>query len=234
MYLQTLGELGIVGLALLATVLGAGFVAGARALRGSDDQAQMTVAALLAALSAFTVALTFDWIWQLPAVAVVGVVALALLCTDGTRAAEPPASRRRWATDARPWEAALAVVSVAAVVALVLPLLSQLKVSASRQHAAEGELASAVQDARRARAITPWNATPYVQVALVAEQGENLAAARAWIYEATRRDSSDWRLWVTAARIEAESGRVEQARRNLARARVLNPRLPLAPTRRDS
>jgi uncharacterized protein HemY len=91
-----------------------------------------------------------------------------------------------------------------------------------------------VQDARRARAITPWNATPYVQVALVAEQGQNYPAARAWMYEATRRDSSDWRLWVTAARIEAESGRVEQARRNLARARVLNPRLPLAPTRPDS
>jgi Flp pilus assembly protein TadD len=80
-----------------------------------------------------------------------------------------------------------------------------------------------------ARAITQWNATPYVQVALVAEQGGNYAAARAWIDEATRRDSSDWRLWVTAARIEAESGRVARARRSLARARVLNPRLSIVP-----
>ena len=121
------------------------------------------------------------------------------------------------------------MVAAVAVVAEALPLLSQLQVRASREHAANGELEPAVDAALRARAITPWNATPYTQVALVAEQGGNYAAARAWIDEAIERDSSDWRLWVTAARIETESGRIEEARSSLARARVLNPRLPLVP-----
>ncbi len=68
-----------------------------------------------------------------------------------------------------------------------------------------------------------------IQVALVAEQGGNLRAGREWIAEARRRDPTDWRLWLTSARIETESGRIAEARRSLDRARTLNPRLPFSP-----
>lgn len=224
MYLQTLGELGLVGCVLLLSFLGAGFAAGALALRGSEDEERLTITALLAALAAFSVGLAFDWMWQLPAVAVVGVVLLALLCS-GTEPRTAPAASASW--QLRVAGAALGLLAAAAVVALAFPFLSQREVDSSRAQAAGGDLAGAVRDAMRARAITPWNATPYVQVALVAEQGGNYAAARSWIREATKRDPSDWRLWVSAARIEAESGRVEEAGRSLARARLLNPRLPL-------
>jgi hypothetical protein len=239
LYLQMLGELGVVGLVLLAGALAAGFIAGAAALRSAEAEARLTAAALIAVLAAFSIASVFDWIWQLPAVAVVAVITLALATAGpGTRveaaAGAPPASARRaMLTDLRLGGAVLAALSVAALVAEAVPLLSQLQVNSSRTHAAGGDLNRAVQDALRARALTPWNATPYVQVALVAEQGANYTAARAWIRAATRRDPSDWRVWITAARIEAESGRVVQARRSLARARILNPRLPLVPVRRS-
>lgn len=239
LYLQTLGELGVVGLVLVAGMLTAGFTAGAAGLRSAGAGTSVTAAAVIAVLAAFSIAAAFDWIWQLPAVAVVGVITLALATAGDDSRVEPAAAarasraRRAVPTGVRPWGAAVVAISLAAVVAEALPLLSQLQVDSSRADAAGGDLIGAVQAAERARALTPWNATPYVQVALVAEQGANYAAARAWIDAAIRRDASDWRLWITAARIEAESGRVAQARRSLARARVLNPRLPLVPVRRN-
>ena len=187
LYLQTLGELGVIGLVLLAGALAAGFTAGAAGLRSAEAETSLTAAALIAVLAAFSIASAFDWIWQLPSVAVVGVITLALaIRRPGSRvepaaAARQPRARRAVLTDLRSWGAGLAAISVAAVVAEAVPLLSQLQVNSSRAHAAGGDLNRAVQDALRARALTPWNATPYVQVALVAEQGANYPAARAWI-----------------------------------------------------
>jgi Tfp pilus assembly protein PilF len=74
--------------------------------------------------------------------------------------------------------------------------------------------------------VQPWAASPHLQLALVEERRGDLSAARSAIAEAIERDRLDWRLWLTAARIDGEAGRPEAARAKLDRAVALNPRSP--------
>ena len=231
-YLQTLGELGIVGLLLLAGVFAAGFGAAATGLRHADADTRIVMGAPVAVLAAFAVAIGFDWVWDLPGLAIVGIVALAQLTSAFGRRRSSVRDVTGGAAKGPAWPGRLAaslfiMLCCAAIMFEGLPLLSQLEIDASRSRAANGDLSGALRDGLRARSLTPWRATPYLQIALVAEQGNADAAARAWIAAATRHDPSDWSLWVTAARIDAESGRIDRARSDLARARFLNPGLQL-------
>jgi Tfp pilus assembly protein PilF len=78
-----------------------------------------------------------------------------------------------------------------------------------------------------ARSLQPWASSPYLQLALLAEQEGDLGPARRWIAGALERDPSDWRLWLVSARIETKTGSVTRARGDLAQARLRNPRSPL-------
>jgi hypothetical protein len=215
LYLETLGELGIVGLALLVGAFLVGIVAGLRALRGRDRTAQ---AALVAAFLAFATAAALDWIWQLAAVAAVGIACLALLST----ATEGPPARPR----AR-LRVAVALAGAALVVMQAIPLVSRLRLDASEAAVQRGHTNAALHDALAARDVEPWAVSPYLQLALVTEQAGELANARGWIREALRRDDEDWRLWLVASRIEAKQGDVAAAAHSLAEAIALNPRSPL-------
>ena len=75
--------------------------------------------------------------------------------------------------------------------------------------------------------IQPWAASPYLQLALLDEESGNLGAARGRIRQAIDREARDWRLWLVSARIGVKAGFIPQAKRDLARARSLNPRSPL-------
>jgi Tfp pilus assembly protein PilF len=97
----------------------------------------------------------------------------------------------------------------------------------SQDAAASNDNAKALDDALAAKAIQPWAASPYLQIALVQEQAGQLPEARAAIAQAIERDQVDWRLWLVKARLETKSSLIEQARESLARARELNPRSPL-------
>jgi Flp pilus assembly protein TadD len=70
-------------------------------------------------------------------------------------------------------------------------------------------------------------ATPYLQLALVAELQGLLKTASAAIVQATDRAPDDWRLWLVRSRIETKRGRVYAGLQALRRARDLNPRSPL-------
>src|SRR5439155_26046801 len=65
LYMQTLAELGIVGLALLGGFLAFALVSGGvRALRRRDDEDDAAVtAAATAAVAAFAAAAALDWVW---------------------------------------------------------------------------------------------------------------------------------------------------------------------------
>jgi O-antigen ligase len=96
--LQTLAELGLVGLALLAAFLAGVALAAARAVRSSPARAAGPVAALVV----YIAHAPLDWDWQMPAVTLVAVVlagmviALSEDSTDARRADARPVS------DARP------------------------------------------------------------------------------------------------------------------------------------
>ncbi len=224
LWLQTLGELGILGFAALASAfaiaLGAGF-ARMRALRG---ESRAVIGALTATFIAWIVGAALDWIWELTAVGLIGVACLAVLTG---RASAP----RVGVIPREPLRApviAVAFVVVAAVlVAQGLPWLTEREIGASQAAVRAGDARTALARAADARDIEPWAASPRVQLGLVEEASGNLTAARASMRAAIRHDPTDWRVWLTYTRIEVRSGQPRGALRGLARVRRLNPRLPL-------
>ncbi|MDQ3876031.1 MAG: O-antigen ligase family protein, partial [Actinomycetota bacterium] len=228
LYVELLGELGIAGFLLLVAAFTTAIVAGLRRTVGAADQAsRATRAALLAGFLAFALGAGIDWMWELTAVAVVGIALLGLLTGPATarpvsRESEP---RRRWPLLALP--AALALVGLLVVVAQAIPLVASMKIQDSQAAIARGDATAALDAALDAKSIQPWAASPYLQLALVEAELDDPRSAHRWIEDAIERDPGDWRLWVTRARIETSLGRVSAARRSIERARALNPRSTL-------
>lgn len=221
LYLETLGELGLVGFLLLAGAFLTALGAGARLVLTSRGSERTTGAAALASFVAFAVAAGYDWVWQIAAVAVVGVACLSLAVV-GSGSAGGTRTRPRGRV-----RLAAAAAGIVLLAAQVLPLLSQLSIGDSQAAVRRGDTTAAVGDALAARDLEPWASSPYLQLALVAEQAGDLAAAHTWISDALARDDGDWRLWLVAGRIEAKQGLVRLAGQSLRRAVKLNPRSPL-------
>ena len=121
--------------------------------------------------------------------------------------------------------------ALAAVLALMLPLLVRLQLDESRAAARSKELVAAIAATSVARDLQPWASSPYLQLALVQESAGDVPAATASIEQALARDSRDWRRWLVATRLQTKAGAIVAARRSLARARELNPRSPIFPAR---
>lgn len=218
LYVETLGELGVLGLLLVAGAFAVALAAGVARSRSGD----MAAAGLTAAFLGYCLGAGVDWMWELTVVSVVGMAFLGLLVGPATAPADAP----RRAAGAAP-RLALAAAALALAVVAAIPLLKHVELEASREAAADGRTEDAVESALRARSIEPWAASPPLQLALVYERSGRIGEARRWIGEALERDDSDWRIWLVAARIEARSGRAEPARAALAHAVELNPRSPL-------
>ena len=115
LYLETLGELGLVGFVLVIALVLLALVEGARRALGADGDARVTAAALTAAFAGYAFAAGVDWMWEMTAVSVVGFVALGLVDRCGDEHREPcstrPAGRagaaqcaeafRHWCRDSR-------------------------------------------------------------------------------------------------------------------------------------
>ena len=74
LWFQTLGEVGIVGFALLLAFLGVVLVGGGREIVRAHTRRPL-LAASMAGVVAFLLTATFDWMWQIPVLAVVDVPA---------------------------------------------------------------------------------------------------------------------------------------------------------------
>jgi O-Antigen ligase len=231
LYLEVLGELGLVGFALIVAALGSGLVAAALRLGENRDQSS-TLAGLTAAFLGYVVAAGIDWVWEVTVVSIVGAVLLGLVTGPATAKvpAAPIPSTRESVGRSRARIAAVGAALAAGwllVCSQAIPLLTHVKIRESESAAAHGRVADAAAAALSARDLQPWAASPYLQLALVEEQMGNVRDARSWIGEAIERDDADWRLWLVRARLETELGRVPEARRSLAHAVRLNPRSPL-------
>ena len=223
LYLEILAELGVVGLLLFLVPILVAVFAAARGSSYSTQRDRSTQAALLGVAAGFAVAAAIDWMWEMTIVGSVGVVCLALAVS---RVDTSP--RTRIFPIARVVAAAGAL---AAVLALMLPLLVRLQLDESRAAARSNQPVVAIEAASVARDLQPWASSPYVQLALVEESAGEVAAAMASIEQALARDSRDWRLWLVATRLQTKAGAIVAARRSLARARELNPRSQLFPAR---
>jgi hypothetical protein len=217
LYLQTLGELGIVGLLVLAAFLAAVLVGGGRnVVRAGRRRPEL--AAALAGCVAFCITAISDWMWQIPVVAVAFLLLAAVLVSDEER---PERDDRPGL--ALPLRAAVAVAALLAIAAISVPLASTSLLRQSEADARAGDLPSALSAARSAQNAQPDAASPRLQEALVLESQGYLEPAAAAALAATERESTNWRTWLILSRIEAELGHAPAAVRYYREARRLNP-----------
>jgi len=216
LYMQTLGELGVVGIALLAAFFLFVLAEAGRRLARASREARPLLAAALAGCLALLVAAAFDWYWQIPVLP----VALLLLASVLVAGGEASGTERGMG---RPARGGLALLSLAAIVAIAVPLASTTLVRQSQADIRAGQPAAALEAARNAQQVQPGAAAPRLQQALILEQQGNLAAAEAAALAATRREPTNWRVWFTLQRIEAAAGKAADAVRHYRRARSLSP-----------
>jgi O-antigen ligase len=228
-YLQTLGELGVIGVLLLLAFLLSPLPSLRARLRAGTARDRNAVAALAAVFAGFLFGLAVDWIWELPVVTVVAVAAIALLLGPATLGgAEAPGSGPGAGRRARLVARVVGVlVALGLIAAQAIPLVAQDRIEASQDKFAAADLDGARDAALDARDVQPWAASPHLQLALVEEASGNLDAAGDEIDDAIENDPLDWRLWLTAARIDATAGDDASAEERLDRAVELNPRSPL-------
>lgn len=234
LYVETLTDVGLVGLALLVafflTVFGAVLH---RAVRGGGVEARGYVAAVAGATAAFMVSAAVDWIWQLPVLPVALLLLVAAVLAPA-RAAAPPGERpapesaglgavirRRW----RRWtlRAGLLALAAGALVAIGVPLTATSDVRRSQADANAGNYAAALAKARSATHVEPGAASADLQVALVLELERRFTPAVNAARAATRDEPANWQTWLVRSRIEAEAGHPLLAVDFYRRARMLNP-----------
>lgn len=221
LYMQTLGELGIVGFGLLIAFLGTVLALGGRAVvAGGRDRPYL--AAALAAAVAFCLTAAFDWIWQNPVLPIV----LLLLATVLLTARSPAGDEAKPAVRV-PVRIGFAAVALAAIVAIAIPLASTTLLRQSEAEARAGDLEAALEDARSAQNAMPAAAGPRLQQALVLEELGDVEAAAAAARGATERESTNWRNWLVLSRLEAKRGHAAAAVRDFRRAESLNPHFSL-------
>jgi tetratricopeptide (TPR) repeat protein len=174
------------------------------------------LAALLATFAVFLAYAGYDWMWELTAVSMFGLVAASIAVgAAGTPRARP----LRW-----PVRGALAVAALIAGLVQLPGLVSTAEIRTSQQEVRAGDLEAAMVDAEDAVASAPWAASPYVHRALLLERMDRLGAARIDILRARGREPTNYRHPLLLARIEALRGNVRAALNAFREARALAPK----------
>ena len=212
LYIETLAELGPVGLTLLVAVLLAPLASLARA------RLHPLAPAAAGAYLAFLVHAGVDWDWELPAVTLAGLLCGVSILLFG----------RRWRPP-RPlsWPSRLGAASLATAAAAFagISLLGDAALSRSETARERGLPARATSDARRARSLMPWSPRPWQALGRAQLAAGLLPEARRSFRKAISMDDGDWRLWYDLA--AATTG--EAHRQALRRASILFPRSGLSP-----
>jgi hypothetical protein len=210
LYLETLAELGVVGLAALTLLLVPPLVGAVRA------RANPIVPAALGAYTAFLFHAAVDWDWEVPAVTLVALVAATvILVQDRDMGWVRLGVRARWAGCA-----VLGMIGAAAALGLAAnhALSSGLSaLSAKNPHAA-------LADARTAKRFAPWSDQPYIVAGQAEAQLGNHQATVSSFRAAVQHDPSDWVAWEKLAGVSAGSGHAHA----LARLLYLDPRYDVA------
>ncbi|HEY8703655.1 MAG TPA: O-antigen ligase family protein [Gaiellaceae bacterium] len=208
LYLETLAEGGIVGLALLLLALGTPLVAAARARK------RRGVAAATGAYVAYLAGAAVDWDWEITSVTLaaifVGVALLASARSDDERETSPVLRY-----------SALGVALAIGVVGFVF-LVGNMFLSRASTAAADAKWATAARDAHRASSWLPWSTQPWEQLGEAELAQGHVASAQASFRTAIEKDDGDWNLWLDLAR--ASTGKPQLAA--LAHATKLNPLSP--------
>jgi O-antigen ligase len=214
LYLETLAEVGPIGLALLVALLAVPAVAAVSARR------HPLAAPAFAGYVAYLVHAAQDWDWELPAVTLAAVCCGAALLLLAEREQRPAYSQSARA-------AALAASVVIGLLAIVA-LAGNAALGAASTALDADNPGSAARDARWAKRLVPWSADPWrLHGEALLSEGD-VRGARRDFATALRKDPSDWDAWVDLTLVTHGKARRQAARR----AAELNPleRIPGSPS----
>src|SRR5262249_48694359 len=206
LYLETLAELGAVGLALLLFALATPVRAAVAARR------RPYVAGAFGAFAAFAAHAAVDWDWELPAVTLAGLFCAGLLVVAARPESASLVLEQRWR---------------GTLLVPILGLLAFAFVGLVGNRAEETALAAALPGgwtttqaaASRARGWAPWSAQALVLLADAADARGDRAGTLRLLRAAVRKDPNDYVLWNRLAAVA--SG--EERDRAYAEAARLNP-----------
>jgi hypothetical protein len=205
LYIETLAELGTVGLALLIAALAIPLASAVRARRRS------LVAAVAGAYGAYLVHAGADWDWELAGVTLTALLVGAWLVVASRRAAvgvTPTVTR--------------VVIGIAASTASVAAFgvaLGNSALESSREAIDRRDTREAIVQADRARALMPWSPEPWIARGEAELVGGNTGAAAHSFRRAIDVDDRHWLAWLDLAMATDGATRA----RALARARALYP-----------
>jgi O-antigen ligase len=211
LYLETLAELGPVGLGLLAALLALPVGAAVIARRNP------LVAPAFGGYVAYLVHAAQDWDWELPAVTLAALGCAAALLILAGREPRSPFGRQTHA-------AALVTTVLLALIALGALAGNETLAAANASLDADNP-ARAARDARWAKQLVPWSPDPWrLHGEALLSQG-NLNGATRDFLTALRKDPSDWDTWVDLTLVTQGTER----KRALEHAQRLNPREQILP-----
>ena len=207
LYVESLGELGPIGVAALLGVIALPLAAGVRARRNP-----LAVPAL-AGFAALAVHAGIDWDWEFPAVMIAGLTcAGVLLLADRVDGGHP-------------WTPGRGLRTVLLVLVILLAATSFVTLTSNRflgQAGAALDRADAEEAARaaaRAETWAPWSTDAIERQAEAALLDGSREEARRLYEDAIAKDGGDWELWLGLALASEGDAR----RRAYDRAAALNP-----------
>jgi hypothetical protein len=218
LYLEVLGELGLVGLALIVLFLGALFVGVVMRVR---QPARSLYAAVLATFLVWALHAGIDWDWEVPA------VTIGVLCLAAASAAVA------YSGPVRPPAAWMRIVAGVACLALaVTPALvgvSQARLTASVKAYSRGDCRTAVDKAVASLDVLGNRPEPFeVAGYCYARAGRYKDSVNA-MKGAIKRDPGNWRYRFGLAIVRADAGHDPRpAARAALRRNPLDPRAKLA------
>lgn len=214
LYLEVLGELGIVGLALLVAVILSFLVALLPVGRGGN---RSLYAALFSVVLAWAVHAGVDWDWETPAVTLpafaIGGAALAAHASRVRPSAAPQSSR-----------VSLGVFLLVGALAPALVFTSQRQLNDARDAARTGNCTLALERAADSIGTLGMRSEPYETMALCQQQKGRLGLAIAAMRKAVANDPDNWRYHYQLGVLLG--GASQNTRPDLLAAQRLNPHNP--------
>ena len=212
LYIEVLGELGLVGLALIAVAIVTLLVVAARRARGPH---RALYGAVFAAILAWAVHAGFDWDWELPA------VTAWVFALGGAAVAARAGERRVSIAPSRRIRVPLTLLWIAVAVLPALAALSQLHLERSVAALKRDDCEPAIQAALSSLSALPARPEPWEVIGYCdARLGRDRLAIRAF-RKALDRDPDNWELHYGLAVVQGIARR--DPRPAARRALELNP-----------
>jgi hypothetical protein len=206
LYVESLAELGPIGLGLLIAALALPLLAAAR-IRNDPR-----LAVVLGAYVAFLVHTGVDWDRELPGVSLAGLLCGTVLLVAARRTEIP-----------RPLHPAVKagglIGTVAFAVFAFVGLIGNSALAASHEAGSAGRFQEAEHQAVKARRLMPWSPDPWAALGEAQYAQGDFRSARASFRDAIAKDAGNWTLWFDLGAVSKGAAR----RRALAHASALNP-----------